>query len=407
MYPSVAHSPPRDLGGTLYVVLRSPHDTDAPVAAVGSTRVISRLVTRSRSITLLRIAGGVLACAVWSLGAASCLDARVYPCDANEACVRGELVGSCEPPGYCAYDDETCGSGLRFGPTADAFANDCVPADGVSGGESDSTTSSTTSTTQTSATTTEPDTCDTGCVTPPTPCHEAPGDCDTSTNLCVYTPKPLGDPCSPDDPCLDEGTCNAAGDCDGPPIACDQPGECEGGPGMCNSDTGNCEYPALDAGSPCDDGNACTIDDDCDSEGTCVPGEECPSTNPCESSACIDGGCMATPLADGSSCGARAADRCCSGNCVDIASDTAHCGGCGMACVAGTSCESADVTTACVPAPADTTGRCTCNAANADCPNGQICRNVDPGFNRCAPEGPEDCTSLFTDVANCPNFCSY
>lgn len=340
------------------------------------------------------------------VGTTACLDPRVYPCSDNGQCIFEGRPGVCEPPGYCAYEDGSCPSGMRFGPTADAFANDCVPPGGVAGSGSESAATGESSS-GSEATTTDPMSCNTGCMNPPGPCFQSPGTCDLDTDTCEYAPKALGDPCTPDDPCQGPGTCNGAGQCEGTPIDCLDPGPCEATPGTCNAVSGMCEYEPLGAGSPCEDGNDCTIDDACDGAATCVGGETCSTDNPCETGVCQAGACVFTPIADGMSCGPRAADRCCSGSCIDIASDDAHCGGCGLACDPSQSCESVGDTSTCDPSPADTTGRCTCAAANAQCPGGQICRTATPFDNRCAPDAAGDCPGTFVDVANCPNYCAY
>lgn len=116
---------------------------------------------------------------------------------------------------------------------------------------------------------------------------------------------------------------------------------------------------------------------------------------------------METPIADGNSCGPNAADRCCGGVCVDISTDTNHCGGCGTSCADGLECESVDTTNTCELAPANTSGRCRCQAANAQCPLGQLCRTVAPYTNRCVPAGNANCTSAFVGQSSCPSFCAY
>jgi hypothetical protein len=57
--------------------------------------------------------------------------------------------------------------------------------------------------------------------------------------------------------------------------------------------------------------------------------------------------------------------------------------------------------------PDDTTGRCTCDAANADCPHNQICRTVTPYDNLCTPNDAGGCVDAFQDVNLCPNYCFY
>jgi len=114
------------------------------------------------------------------------------------------------------------------------------------------------------------------------------------------------------------------------------------------------------------------------------------------------------PVADGTSCGVDPADRCCGGTCVDISTDTAHCGGCGLTCLSDEVCESVADTPDCDPHPVSTSGRCTCNASDLDCPPGQVCRTLTPAANRCAPDDDADCPSgMFVDVQLCPNYCAY
>lgn len=178
-----------------------------------------------------------------------------------------------------------------------------------------------------------------GCNNPPS-CHIGPGECIDGAcwyppafsgticegaqcfiNECIgggctpYTPLPEGFPCDDGDESTVDDECNAEGFCEGviPCLeACDAPPPCHSGPGQCiSSSYGNsCWYPPMLNGSicdngvqcmyaeciggacvsrvnkwngtPCDDGNACTTEDQCDGEGSCV-GElnpPCPITAP-------------------------------------------------------------------------------------------------------------------------------
>jgi len=143
--------------------------------------------------------------------------------------------------------------------------------------------------------------------------------------------------------------------------------------------------------------------------GFCLDVSDCATMNPCEEMECTDNRCVASLRPDGASCGAAASRRCCSGTCVDISSDESNCGGCGQACAPGRTCESVAVTTACGLAPPETSGRCTCAAANAECPDGQICRNQTPAANRCTPTSVTNCApgQVYVDVDYCPRFCRY
>jgi hypothetical protein len=141
----------------------------------------------------------------------------------------------------------------------------------------------------------------------------------------------------------------------------------------------------------------------------CVVDDDCTPANTCQAVSCVDGACVATTRPDGAACGTSAANRCCTGVCVDISSDEANCGGCGQACATGRTCESVAVTNTCELAPAATTGRCTCAGVNAECPDGQICRTATPYANRCTPNGGANCAAgqTFVEVNFCPNYCRY
>ncbi|MDX2092777.1 MAG: hypothetical protein SFX73_33230 [Kofleriaceae bacterium] len=68
----------------------------------------------------------------WSVMAAAvsvsgCLRASEYRCNANAECIQAGTQGRCGPAGYCAFDDDTCDSGLRYGALAGGgYANACV-----------------------------------------------------------------------------------------------------------------------------------------------------------------------------------------------------------------------------------------------------------------------------------------
>jgi hypothetical protein len=51
-----------------------------------------------------------------------------YPCESAAQCVRGELRGVCDEPGYCSFADPSCAGGRRFGDHASALSGTCVSA---------------------------------------------------------------------------------------------------------------------------------------------------------------------------------------------------------------------------------------------------------------------------------------
>jgi hypothetical protein len=159
------------------------------------------------------------------------------------------------------------------------------------------------------------------------------------------------------------------------------------------------------ADTPCDDGNACTLDDHCDGKGRCVAGapRACASCYGCDPVA----GCMPSPsnarCEDGDAC--TTADHCsgegmCLGGVPVVCNGQCLTGACtpGVGCVAkpvGTACSDGDVCTlgdtclgqgnVCVPgAPRDCSGSCltgSCDAVSGCVvkPAGSVCRPaVDP-----------------------------
>jgi hypothetical protein len=195
---------------------------------------------------------------------------------------------------------------------------------------------------------------------------------------------------------------------------CDDPGnDCKESIGQCVD--GACVYANLPAGDACDDGDPCTEGDACNASGACVAGPECFAEDPCQLRACEMTGCVDTPAKDGTSCGMGAeSERCCAGACTDISSDAGNCGGCGLVCDTGV-CQPVDSTPNCDPAPAMTSGRCTCNGITTECPfdgvgNKQVCRINQPQYNNiCSPTGVAGCAldQMFIEVSDCPNYCFY
>lgn len=82
------------------------------------------------------------------------------------------------------------------------------------------------------------------------------------------------------------------------------PNECYAVPGTCSG--GTCSYSFQSAGTSCDDGDACTLNDECDGGGACDPGtpKDVDDGNPCTADACdpATGAVTHTAVTDGTSC---------------------------------------------------------------------------------------------------------
>jgi hypothetical protein len=127
---------------------------------------------------------------------------------------------------------------------------------------------------------------------------------------CAYANVASGTTCSDNNLCTDNDKCNGSGQCVGTPKICNTPPNvCLTSSGSCNQADGQCTYPLADNGTPCSDNNACTLNDACQA-GTCVPGtpKTCntPPNNQCyDSSGTCDpsnGDCSYNPKASGTNC---------------------------------------------------------------------------------------------------------
>ena len=125
------------------------------------------------------------------------------------------------------------------------------------------------------------------------------------------------------------------------------------------------------AGAPCDDGDACTLDDRCDGNGSCVGGAPLVCDGACL--ACDPmAGCVPKPVSagcdDGDAC--TTGDHCGGDGNVCVSGQAAVCGG---PCLTGTcdprrGCEPQPAGTACRPAAGPCDVAETCTGTTADCP---------------------------------------
>lgn len=161
------------------------------------------------------------------------------------------------------------------------------------------------------------DTCDAGlgCVNTPVTCNDSNActddTCDPATG-CVFTTVPDGTFCSDGDACTEDDACSG-GVCQGVPIVCDDDNECTAD--GCDSGSG-CDFTPL-VDTPCDDGDPCTVADECDGNYNCVGRDNaCPDASQCTDDACDPqtGECTHTPHSEGCDDG----DPCTSNDeCVD------------------------------------------------------------------------------------------
>jgi len=224
--------------------------------------------------------------------AGSCRAGAPKPCPASDQC---HLEGTCDPAtGACSNPQKPDGSRCEDG-------NRCTLEDACRGGV-----------------------CRSGsprvCVALDQ-CHVA-GTCSPATGDCTNPPKPDGTSCNDGNACTRRDTCTA-GSCTGAdPVVCTPRSQCHRA-GTCDPASGRCNDPESAAGSPCDDGNPCTLDDACQG-GMCHAGpvKPCPAPDACHAEGTCEpatGLCRHPPRPDDTLCDdgdpCTLADRCRAGAC--------------------------------------------------------------------------------------------
>lgn len=190
-------------------------------------------------------------------------------------------------------------------------------------------------------------------------------------DTCSY---PSQQPNSDPSDCIVTNECHNAADC---PDA-----------GVCTTATctdGICRYP-IEEGKACDDGNACTLNDQCNAAGVCAGGSEtsCGTPDQCHLLGTCDpstGACSNPPAPNGTSCNdgnaCTAPDTCQAGVCTGGTTSA-------VVCTALDQCHNAGV---CVPA----TGICSNPAKpdNTPCSDGNQCTGPDTcQSGLCVPGAP-------------------
>ncbi len=126
--------------------------------------------------------------------------------------------------------------------------------------------------------------------------------CDLTSGECVFAPIE-GEPCDDDNACTLNDACSD-GDCQpGDPRPCGDGNTCT--TDNCKPISGECFHVVVGPGSACDDGNLCTVSDACAADKCVGAAKPCDDQNACTMDGCMpaDGGCTHTPLADGAPCG--------------------------------------------------------------------------------------------------------
>ena len=168
-------------------------------------------------------------------------------------------------------------------------------------------------------------------------------------------------PCDDDDACTIDDLC-LAGACGSSVVDCNDGNPCTDD--LCDSVTG---CYCTDNTKPCDDGDACTVTDICSDKGCVGSGApSCDDGNPCTADGCAsDAGCTHTPQAgpctDGDAC--TTADACVGGACQS---------GAPLSCDDGNPC----TTDGCSPAAGCAHGAV---ADGTSCDDGNACSGTCPG----------------------------
>lgn len=234
---------------------------------------------------------------------------------------------------------------------------------------------------------TEGDVCLAGeCVGTPIECEDGEpcteDSCDPESGECVFDPEPLeGQSCDDGDLCTDADLC-LAGACVGQGVVCSDEDPCT--QDACDEDTGECVYDTAGAnGTPCDDGEVCTVDDACDG-GVCAGAlNACDDQNPCTIDSCdpASGACVNDP-------GPLEGQGCFDGNLCTLATvcEGGDCVGDTVVCDDGDDC-TAD---SCDPA----TGQCLFDATinlGEPCDDGSVCTEGDACADLGCVGDPVDC----------------
>ena len=277
--------------------------------------------------------------------AGACVKGAAKACDPGASCV----AGACDlTSGKCSYKNKVSGA-----PCEDGDA--CSEADGCLDGTCQGKTTN----------------CDDGNACTNDSCDKVTG--------CAH--KANTSPCSDGDACTQSDSCANSLCVPGVLKVCEDNVLCTAD--TCNKQSGNCVYDAVGMnGTPCDDGNICTLGDNCKG-GVCTVGiaKDCNDNNPCtddlcdkvkgcnpnfNSQACDDGNaCTSSDICKFGDCEGSAVSCNDSNSCTDDACDpkkgcvnTGNSGQCNdnNACTVNDSCKNS-----------------VCGGPAVDCDDGTVC----------------------------------
>ena len=170
--------------------------------------------------------------------------------------------------------------------------------------------------------------------------------CEAISGECLFVQAPDGTACHDGSKCTADDIC-LAGVCAGEVVVCEDDDGADCLYPTCNSQTGDCTaQEAHPAGHPCSDGNPCTEADKCGVDGECAPGapHQCTAQNPCKEAWCNEEAeanenpCVAQWLEAGTDC--DDGDACTNGDSCALDGDGPglKCGGSPLECKDGLVC---------------------------------------------------------------------
>ncbi|MEY3013489.1 MAG: hypothetical protein RIT45_2224, partial [Pseudomonadota bacterium] len=228
-------------------------------------------------------------------------------------------------------------------------------------------------------------------------CSEAV--CNPKTGNCDASLKADGSACEADESLCTQGDTCKGGLCEpGTPVDCtDKGGACT--LAACDAKTGTCTVTPLDKGAACDDGVYCTENDVCDGAGTCTSGaaRDCSaSADACNDAICDEaaGKCGTQPKQAGTACDDGqfcTVDETCDGKGACSGGQPKVCDDGGNACLLAT-CDPVQGTCVTEPGPKD-----------VPCNDGDFCTLSDlcDGAGKCVGSEPKSCAGDACNDGTC------